>query len=383
MKKRNYLDRKIIGYITSCKYDDSGNASGVPATLYRALKEKYYVYPIIVESKMKRWWIRLIKVFSFGKIKNTHVTFWGERKFLEYKIKRAIEEGISVFVAPMCAPLVAELTGIKKKYNIKIITRSDATYHLLNDFYWKNESKFDIKKGNKTEQRALDNADVVILSNEWAKKDAISYYGIAEEKIKLISFGTSLLDEFTEKDIGIVKKKYKFLLVGKDYKRKGVDIAIKCIQYLNSMNREYEFELTVVGARNEDKIDDCNIYWAGFLNCTEDERTLIELYKSADAFILPSVAECMALSFIEATMYGLPIFAYDVGGNSTAIEQGNTGILMKEGASAKDFAEAIIQSIENGNFRKFGKNARAKYEREFAPDVWKKKLVSVVEDAWI
>jgi hypothetical protein len=64
------------------------------------------------------------------------------------------------------------------------------------------------------------------------------------------------------------------------------------------------------------------------------------------------------------------------------IEHEKTGILMQPNAGAEEFALAILQSLKAGKWNEWSVNARAKYESEFAPEVWKSKLFAAIEEAY-
>lgn len=56
-----------------------------------------------------------------------------------------------------------------------------------------------------------------------------------------------------------------------------------------------------------------------------------ELLRAIDVFVLPSLAEGISNTILEAMASGLPVVATDVGGNSELVEQGVTGYLVKRG----------------------------------------------------
>ncbi len=88
--------------------------------------------------------------------------------------------------------------------------------------------------------------------------------------------------------------------------------------------------------------------------------------RAADVFALPSVAEGLSNSLLEAMSTALPCLASDIGGNTDLIEQGITGKLVAIG-DRPAWASALIQAIENvDESRRIGEAARRRIEREFA-----------------
>jgi len=97
-----------------------------------------------------------------------------------------------------------------------------------------------------------------------------------------------------------------------------------------------------------------------------------EYLRAADVFALPSVAEGMSNSLLEAMATGLPCLASAIGGNTDLLEQGEAGMLLPSD-DPQAWAGAITRVIENREFaRRLGLAARRRVEAEFS-------LVAVVD----
>jgi glycosyltransferase involved in cell wall biosynthesis len=70
---------------------------------------------------------------------------------------------------------------------------------------------------------------------------------------------------------------------------------------------------------------DLGIQWLGFV--AEEERR-IEILRSADVFILPSLVEGLSLSLLEAMSCGLACIATDAGADGEVLDNG-AGVIMK------------------------------------------------------
>ncbi len=83
-----------------------------------------------------------------------------------------------------------------------------------------------------------------------------------------------------------------------------------------------------------------------FVSEIRDVNRLVELYREADVFVLPSVWETSPIVLAEAMCLGLPIIASEVGGVPEFVESGVTGILYPPG-DPQALAAAISMLIEN------------------------------------
>jgi len=81
---------------------------------------------------------------------------------------------------------------------------------------------------------------------------------------------------------------------------------------------------------------------------------------------LPSVAEGMSNSLLEAMATGLPCVASDIGGNQDLLGPGPAGVLVA-GNAPEDWAEALIALLADpGRRAVLGATARRRVEEEFA-----------------
>jgi glycosyltransferase involved in cell wall biosynthesis len=91
--------------------------------------------------------------------------------------------------------------------------------------------------------------------------------------------------------------------------------------------------------------------------------------RAADAFVLPSVAEGMSNSLLEAMATGLPCLASDIGGNTDLLGEGGAGWLLP-GDDPEAWADAIIRVVTDRGLRfDLGSAARKRVEAEFSLEV--------------
>jgi glycosyltransferase involved in cell wall biosynthesis len=103
-----------------------------------------------------------------------------------------------------------------------------------------------------------------------------------------------------------------------------------------------------------------------FLGAVADPAPVL---RAASAFVLPSVAEGMSNSLLEAMATALPCLASRIGGNIDLLDEGRTGLLLPSDAPAA-WSSALIRVLDDpGLARQLGAAARRRIEAEFAMPV--------------
>ena len=75
----------------------------------------------------------------------------------------------------------------------------------------------------------------------------------------------------------------------------------------------------------------------------------------------------MPVSMMEAASFGIPIIATDVGGVCEIVEDGRNGMLLRERASAEEFAECIekFYGLSRSEKNEYRDNSRMLWEEKF------------------
>ncbi len=88
--------------------------------------------------------------------------------------------------------------------------------------------------------------------------------------------------------------------------------------------------------------------------------------RAADVFALPSVAEGMSNSLLEAMATALPCVVSAIGGNTDLITEGQTGRLVAN-SDPHAWASTLVELLENlAEARRLGANARRRIEESFS-----------------
>ena len=157
----------------------------------------------------------------------------------------------------------------------------------------------------------------------------------------------------------------RLLFVGAIGKLKGEKDLIKALEILS--DRKPNIKVSFLGYGAESLMSYCNELkvsnFIEFLGAVSlDER--IDFFQKADVFVLPTYAEAMPMSVIEAMAAGLPVISTTVGGIPELITDGVDGLLYSPG-DVNALADKISFLLDNKNIRnEIGKKAGEKAAQE-------------------
>lgn len=365
-----------IGYILNSTIEDKRSWSGTFYNLASVIKKHHEIIPILVPPTSLEKVIKALHLIcSFGKRKNG----WLLQKYNSYRLHKELKHSVcDVYFAPAQSELIS--FGIPK--DKKLIYLSDAVFRLMVGYYWSNMDDELERYLDFCETVTLKRADAVIFSSEWAKDGAVNFYQTNPQKIYVLPFGANLVDQYQ----GCQKRDLndhiiRLLLVGVDWERKGIDIAIDCVHLLNKIQKKYLFDLTIIGVNKLDEQEyEPYIHILGRLNknIQEEYERIISYYQASDLFLLPTKAECSAIVFAEASEYGLPVITHKTGGVESYVEDGVTGRCLPLGSTGVDFANAILDILDNNHLESYSRAARMKYEKELNWDSWLKSFDEIL-----
>lgn len=242
--------------------------------------------------------------------------------------------------------------------------------------YYTNIGQSMIAESHAVEQRALTACTGAIFSSEWAARTAIETYDVDPAKVHVITYGANILDSPDAEALERLLLEraatpLTIILVGVDWKRKGVDKAIAAVGVLRE--RGLPIRLRVVGCQAPAMVqvpDYVDVIGRVPKSTPEGQKRFYELLQTSHAFILPSVAECAAVSLVEANAYGLPVVASNTGGNPSLVQEGLNGYLCDPTAPAEVWADALRKILEDRpTYEKISRSAFALYHSEYRWDI--------------
>ncbi len=290
------------------------------------------------------------------------------RKFADQLQKQLLKTPCDVIFAPVAS---AELTFLETK--IPIIYLSDATFKLYNDYYQLNLDQQEAEWAAKQESIALSKASRIVYPSEWVADSAIYDYQVEKAKVEIIPFGANL-DTSPLSEAVLSKEQNspcRLLFVGKDWHRKGGEIAFQTLISLHKMG--IDAELVVVGSVPPAEIKHDKLTVIPYLdkNIPQQRQKLNELFLKSHFFVFPTRADFSPIVICEANAFGLPVLTTDGGGIPTIIKNGTNGYMLPLSASGDDYANLIAQLFsDKTNYEQLVHSSRKEYEVRLNWDKW-------------
>lgn len=265
------------------------------------------------------------------------------------------------------------------------------TIHDMSPWLWKGKMNLIEEVIRKTSYLAMElqtmkKVSHIIAVSKTIYNELLKSFQISPEKVTYIPNGV---------DTNYFKPaKYKqpiILYAGRLSRRKNVKTLIKAFADFKHKNRDRECKLVIVG-EGEEKTHLVKL--TKRFNITNNvvfltnisSRQLRTLYSFASIYVLPSKAEGLPLSMLEAMASGCAIIATKVPGIVDVVEHGSTGLLV-EPDNVKQLAQALEQLLSDPNLRRrLSTNAREVVIREYSWDRVAEKTIKVyrrvIEEHW-
>ncbi len=166
-----------------------------------------------------------------------------------------------------------------------------------------------------------------------------------------------------------------FITVSRLSKRKCIDEMIKAIEIV--VKKYPKSKLLIVGKGEEkEKLEkliktlklENNVVFTGFVS----DEDLVNLYATADIFLLTSKYEGFGIANCEALASGTPVITYDTTAASDYLKDGKTGFITKH--SIKEFASKVLYLLDNPKkLKEFSINSRELIEKDYTWEIYANK----------
>jgi glycosyltransferase involved in cell wall biosynthesis len=190
--------------------------------------------------------------------------------------------------------------------------------------------------------------------SSWARRSLIEDYGIDGGLISVVSPGVDL-DMWPRLTVRPSNGKVRVLFVGGDFARKGGHVLLQACSGLDDV-----LELHVVTTSHIEPDNGVRVH----RDLAPNSTALMNLFATADLFVLPTLGDCLAIAILEAMAAGLPVVATDVGAIGEVVRDGETGFLVAP-SDVASLRSALVRLIGDRNLRAaMGMRAREDAERQ-------------------
>lgn len=359
-----------IAFATIGDVRDVRRGSGTPYYLWQELKRQgcivHLIGPLNIDTPLSTRFFKYVSAKSGKRYISYRDPFVG--KVIARKVDQALTE-LDYEILLTNDYCIAGYTQSKKP--VVLYTDSFFPHNYAENIHpWlANLSALGKYFCQKTTVQGLKHANLCVFASQYAAEEAEKYKVSKNKDIFVIPYGANIeclgIASTRTVDLILQKKRIDLLFVGKDWKGKGGDIAVKTARILNE--RGVAACLHVVGVDLSGSIRDSFVKFYGLLNkdSSSDRKQFEKLFSTCDVLIVPSKAEGYGLAFVEAAAYGMPSLAYRSTGVITAIQDGRSGILINLSEDETAFANQIEMWFKQPEvYENLSKGARQHYEHE-------------------
>ncbi len=208
------------------------------------------------------------------------------------------------------------------------------------------------------EEQVVAAADLIVANTEDESRQLIDLYDAEPDRVRVISPGVDL-EVFTPGStqqardrLGLAADALVVMFVGRIQPLKAPDVVIRAVADLLELQPQLRDRLVVpvVGGPSgsgmdtpadlADLAESCGVADIVRFVTPRTQSELVDYYRAATLVCVPSYNESFGLVAIEAQACGTPVVAARVGGLSTAVSDGQSGLLV-DGHDPADFARAF------------------------------------------
>lgn len=229
----------------------------------------------------------------------------------------------------------------------------------------------------------------LVTGGEIMKQEYAKYYHLKPEKIIVLPNKINL-DRFKIDNSNTSNKQSDptsnkiLLFVHWLSKRKGADMIVPIAKYLSQiLNTRYKILVVGSGPYKEELLKEIKennlenyIEFIGFV----PNKDIVDYYKKADLFILPSMEEGFPMSLLEPMAMGVPYVAFDVGAVRELSPETAQRFLVKSG-DVELFAHKIESLLTDENTYKIFQKEELEKVKEYSMDNVMDKFIDILSES--
>jgi glycosyltransferase involved in cell wall biosynthesis len=361
-----------IAFVTPYDASDITQASGTGYHIANSLEESGIEVDRIGALSFEHNPLNIFRYLWNSKIRGLHDHPHRAPGFLKH-FSRQVEQKIDSDKQD----LIVGSGGLPLSYlesDLPIVLWTDSTFEAVHNYYEKftNMSSRSKRDAERAERSLFNRIDWLIITSQWAADSAINHYRFPADRVTVIPRGANIPINPTIDDIRawVAKRPtdhWKLVFLGKDWKRKGGDIAEATAVELN--RRGFPTTLTIVGERPPDAPTppDC-VKVIGFINKSNPDgwQQFEDILTGAHALLLPTRADCTPIVFNEASALGTPSISTITGAVPSLVREGRNGLLLDLDARAPEYADAVIKMLSDREaYESLCESAYTAYQSQF------------------
>jgi glycosyltransferase involved in cell wall biosynthesis len=158
------------------------------------------------------------------------------------------------------------------------------------------------------------------------------------------------LRESARKEIGLQDGHFVVLLIGNDWRNKGVPVLVQAMALL----RDLPINLLVVSREDpaaiESLVDHNRL--AGYVRIMPPRKDVEFYYAAADVYAGPSLEDTFALPPAEAMACGLPVIVSAANGTCEIMTNEQNGLILSDSTNSLELAQMLRRLYEDQDLRK-------------------------------
>ncbi len=234
-------------------------------------------------------------------------------------------------------------------------------------------TEFDRSGGNPNpavyniEKHGFDNADLIVAVSNYTKQKIIEYYGIPEEKIRVVhnAINQEIKEQYQPHPIS--KNNKIVLFLGRITIQKGPDYFVEMARKVLNEMKNVKFVIAGNGDMMNEIISKAiklgiekNIIFTGFLKGGDVDKA----FQQADVYVMPSISEPFGLTALESIQNGTPVIISKQSGVSEVL----SNVLKIDFWDVNEMANKVISILKYPALEKSLKNQSNEEIKKFS---WK------------
>ncbi|HEX6248692.1 MAG TPA: D-inositol-3-phosphate glycosyltransferase [Nocardioidaceae bacterium] len=218
------------------------------------------------------------------------------------------------------------------------------------------------------EEQVVEAADMLVANTDIEAKQLINLYDADPTRVEVVHPGVDLSvfrptgQAAARERLGLPRDAHVLMFAGRIQPLKAPDVLLRAVAVLLERDPSLRERLVVpvVGGPSGSGLEhpESLAQLAGSLGLDDvvrfvppvEQPTLVDWYSAATLVCVPSYNESFGLVAVEAQAAGTPVVAAAVGGLTTAVDHGRSGLLV-EGHDPADYARAFERVLRQPAFR--------------------------------